>query len=62
MIPLTLPEPRVGNRRKRTRVIEAVSLSDLDFIEGVGPRMAGHASSIFGLLDWLAQTMGGDIV
>ena len=39
-----------------------VSLSALDFIEGVGLRMAGLASLIDGLLDWLAAAAAGDNV
>ena len=42
-------------RETLTGVTGAVSLSDLDFIEGVGLRMAGLASWIDGLLDWLAD-------
>ena len=48
--------------RSSTGVTGAVSLSDLDFIEGVGLRMGGLASRIDGLLDWLAEAVGGDIV
>ena len=39
------------DRGPRTGVTGAVSLSDLDFVEGVGRRMAS-------LLDWLADLMG----
>ena len=38
-----------------TGVTGAVSLSDLDFVEGGGLRMAGLASRIGGLLVWLAD-------
>ncbi len=31
-------------------------------LKGVGPRLAGLASQIGGLLDWLAEAVGGDIV
>ena len=50
------------DRGPRTGVTGAVSLSALDFIEGVGLRMAGLASLIDGLLDWLADLMMDDIV
>ena len=43
------------DRGPRTGVTEGVSSSDLDFVEGVGLRMAGLASRIGGLLDWLAN-------
>ena len=39
----------------KIRVTGAVPLSDFDFIEGVGLRMAGLASRIDGLLDWLVD-------
>jgi len=39
-----------------------VSQSGLDLVKGVGLRMAGLASSIAGLLDWLAEATGGDTV
>ena len=45
------------DRRPRTGVTGAISLSALDFVEGVGLRMAGLASWIGGLLDWLADLM-----
>ena len=32
------------------------------WLEGVGPRMVGLASSIGGLLDWLVNTTGSNIV
>ena len=32
-----------------------ISHSDLDLVKGVGPRMAGLASRIDGLLDWLVD-------
>ena len=54
-LPATLPELRTKDRGPRTGVTGAVSLSALGFIEGVGLRMAGLASSIAGLLDWLAD-------
>ena len=38
-----------------TGVTGAVSLSDLDFVEGLGLRMVELASRIDGLLDWLAD-------
>ena len=34
-----------------------VSLSALDFIEGVGPQDEGLGSRIGGLLDWLAEAL-----
>ena len=43
------------DRGPRTGVTGAVSLSDLDFVEGLGLRMVGLASRIDGLLDWLAD-------
>ena len=57
-----LPELMTMDRGPRTGVTGAVSLSDLDFIEGVGLRMAGLASRIGGLFDWLAEAAEGDIV
>ena len=36
-----LPEPRTMDRGPRTGVTGAVSLSDLDFVEGGGPQGAG---------------------
>ena len=50
------------DRGPRTGVTGAVSLSALDFIEGVGRRMAGLASRIGGLLDWLAEAMGWSFI
>ena len=46
----------------RTGVTEGISLSDLDFVEGVGLRMAGLAPSIAGLLDWLAEAVGWSFI
>jgi len=43
------------DRGPRTGVTGAVSLSDMDFIEGVGLGMAGLARRIDGLLYWLAE-------
>ena len=54
-LPATLPEPCSMDRGPRTGVTGAVSLSDLEFVGGVGLRMAGLASWIGGLLDWLAD-------
>ena len=55
-------QPRTSGLGPRTGVTEGVSLSDLDVVEGVGLRMAGLASRIGGLLDWLAEAVGSDIV
>ena len=57
-----MPELRTMDRGPRTGVTEGVSLSDLDFVEGVGLRMAGLASLIDGLLDWLADLIKGIFV
>ena len=43
------------DRGPRTGVTGAVSLSDMDFIEGVGLKLVGLAFQIAGLLDWLAE-------
>ena len=40
-LPATLPEPSSMDRRLRTGVTGAVSLSDLDFVEGGGAQGAG---------------------
>ena len=56
-LPATLPELRTMDRGPPTGVTGAVSQSALDFIEGVGLRMAGLASLIDGLLDWLVEGM-----
>jgi hypothetical protein len=45
-LPATLPELRAMDRGPRTGVTGAVSASDLDFIEGVGPQDAGGGSWI----------------
>ena len=50
------------DRGPRTGVTGAVSLSAVDFVEGVGLRMAGLASWIGGLLDWLAEAVGWSFV
>ena len=50
------------DRGPRTGVTGAVSLSDLEFVGGVGLRMAGLASRIGGLLDWLADLIDDDNV
>ena len=39
-----------------------VSLSALDFIEGVGPQDEGLGSRIGGLLDWLAEGMRYNLI
>ena len=53
-----MPELRTIDLGHRAGVTEGVSLSALDFIEGVGLRMAGLASSIAGLLDWFTEAVG----
>ena len=47
-LPATLPELRTMDRGPRTGVTGAVSLSDLDFVEGVGLRIAELARRTLG--------------
>ena len=48
------------DRGPRTGVTGAVSLSDLEFVEGGGPQGAGLASWRAGLLDGLADSASGN--
>ena len=50
--------PRSLERETLTGVTVGVSELALDLIIGGGARMAGLASWIGGLLDWLAETVG----